>query len=105
MFSTHFLCYNTKDRVVDCRDYMNSKRYVIAMLLGVGVYAVIMTAYFILGAYIDLETIKDSLTSGTGVTAQNFVYVAIYISFVNSLLEEFFFSIKTRDKQKNSIHI
>ena len=67
------------------------KDFLIAMLLGIGVYAVIMTAYFILDAYIDLETIKDSLTSGTGVTAQNFVYVAIYISFVNSLLEEFFF--------------
>lgn len=67
------------------------KDFLIAMLLGIGVYAVIMTAYFILDAYIDLETIKDSLTSGTGVTAHNFVYVAIYISFVNSLLEEFFF--------------
>ena len=48
-------------------------------------------AYFFLGDYIDLNGIKESLTTGIGVTADNFVYVAIYISFVNSLLEEFFF--------------
>lgn len=63
----------------------------LALLLGGIVYVVIMGAYFILHNYIDLETIKESLTSGTGITAQNFVYVAIYISFMNSLLEEFFF--------------
>lgn len=63
----------------------------LALLLGGIVYVVIMSAYFMLHNYIDLETIKESLTSGTGITAQNFVYVAIYISFMNSLLEEFFF--------------
>lgn len=71
--------------------FPKKKDLLLAMLLGVTVYVVIMGAYFILHSYIDLETIKESLTSGTGITAQNFVYVAIYISFLNSLLEEFFF--------------
>ena len=87
----YFILY--KDRT----DYLKrlfvpkKKDFVLALLLGAGVYAVIMSAYFILRSYIDLTTIKDSLTSGIGVNAQNFLYVAIYISFVNSLLEEFFF--------------
>ena len=87
----YFILY--KDRT----DYLKrlfvpkKKDFVLALLLGAGVYGVIMSAYFILRSYIDLTTIKDSLTSGIGVNAQNFLYVAIYISFVNSLLEEFFF--------------
>ena len=32
-----------------------------------------------------------ALTAGTGVRRENFLWVALYISFVNSLLEEFFF--------------
>ena len=63
----------------------------IAFGLGVGVFAAVMGAYFLLGDYIDLSGIRDSLTAGAGVSAENFLYVALYISFVNSLLEEFFF--------------
>jgi len=67
------------------------KDFMISLILGIGVYIVIMVAYFIFRNFIDLSQIKDSLTSGVGVHADNFLYVAIYISFVNSLLEEFFF--------------
>ena len=67
------------------------KDFLLALLLGFGVFVVVLSAYFLLGNYIDLNGIKESLTTGIGVTADNFVYVAIYISFVNSLLEEFFF--------------
>lgn len=67
------------------------KDFLFALSLGAGVFVIIMAAYFLLRDYIDLSVIKDSLTSGIGVNADNFVYVAIYISFVNSLLEEFFF--------------
>ena len=35
--------------------------------------------------------ITSALTGDIGVNKENFVFVAIYISFVNSLLEEFFF--------------
>ena len=67
------------------------RNLILSLLLGLGVFTVVMLAYVLLGDYIDLSSIKESLTSGVGVTADNFVYVAIYISFVNSLLEEFFF--------------
>lgn len=67
------------------------KDFLVAILLGVGIFSIVMIAYFICKDFIDFSGIKDSLTSGMGVTANNFVYVAIYISFVNSLLEEFFF--------------
>lgn len=87
----YFVLYKDKHDYLKRLFIPKKKDFLLALLLGICVYAVIMAAYFLLGSYIDLEAIKDSLTSGIGVNAQNFVYVAIYISFVNSLLEEFFF--------------
>lgn len=63
----------------------------IALLLGVGIYGVILGAYFLIGPYFDFSAIAGSLTENAGVTADNFLYVSLYISFVNSFLEEFFF--------------
>lgn len=87
----YFLLYKEKGAYLKKLFVPNKKDFLLALLLGVGVFTVIMIGYFLLGDYIDLNGIKESLTTGIGVTADNFVYVAIYISFVNSLLEEFFF--------------
>ncbi|MCC5895217.1 MAG: CPBP family intramembrane metalloprotease [Alkalibacterium sp.] len=65
--------------------------FIFACLLGVGVYSVILLAYILLRNHIDLSSIRESLTSSVGVNEHNFLYVAIYISLINSLLEEFFF--------------
>ena len=59
--------------------------------LGVGVFAVILGGYYTLGQLFDLTAITGALTENVGVTGENFLFVAIYISLVNSLLEEFFF--------------
>lgn len=61
------------------------------LLLGIGVYAVILCAYFLVRNVFDFSNIVTSLSGNAGVTKENFLFVAIYISFVNSLLEEFFF--------------
>lgn len=87
----YFLIYKGKDVYLKKLFVPKKKDFLLALLLGTGVFVVIMAAYFVFGAYINLSEIKDSLTSGIGVTADNFIYVAVYISFVNSLLEEFFF--------------
>lgn len=82
-----------KDEIVSLKKLFvpRKKDFILALSLGIGVFAIIMIAYFVFRNFIDFSGIKDSLTSGIGVNANNFVYVAIYISFVNSLLEEFFF--------------
>lgn len=61
------------------------------ILLGIVVYAFIISCYFVLGPLFDLTNITTSLESSIGVSANNFLFVALYISFVNSFLEEFFF--------------
>lgn len=62
-----------------------------SLLLGLGVYAVILTGYFLTRNIIDYSNVTTSLTGGMGITADNFIYVSLYISLMNSLLEEFFF--------------
>ena len=62
-----------------------------AFLLALAVFSVILGGYFLTRNYIDFSAVTTSLTSGMGITADNFLYVAIYISIMNSFLEEFFF--------------
>ncbi len=62
-----------------------------AILLGVAVYALILGGYFALSGIFDFSNIVSSLSENVGVTKENFLFVSLYISFINSLLEEFFF--------------
>ena len=63
----------------------------IALGFGILVYGFIVGGYFLLRGVIDFSGIAASLGEEAGVSADNFVYVSIYISLVNSFLEEFFF--------------
>lgn len=69
----------------------NRKGVLLAILLGALVYAFILTAFLLFKDVFDFSSLTSALTSQTGVNKDNFIFVAIYISFANSLLEEFFF--------------
>ncbi len=59
--------------------------------IGVLIYAVILAGYFLTREFIDYSEVTDGLTKSHGVNKGNFVYVSLYISLMNSFLEEFFF--------------
>ncbi len=82
-----------KDAVDDFKKLFVLKKdgIVRALLLGIGVYAVIVGGYFLTRGIIDFSNVTSSLTQGMGITAKNFIYVSLYISLMNSFLEEFFF--------------
>ena len=61
------------------------------LALGFGVFALTLGAYFALRSVFDFSAVAALLGKNAGVTAENFLWVSLYISFVNSLLEEFFF--------------
>ncbi len=92
-----FLCipivYSVFDKNCDLKKLFvpDKKGLLTAVILGVGVYAAVVGAYFACRGVFDFSALTSSLTSTTGVNKDNFIFVAIYISFVNSLLEEFFF--------------
>ena len=87
----YFLMY--KEDIPKIKQLFQPKKkdFLLALGLGAGVYIIILAAYFIFRSFIDLNTIKDALLKNVGVSVENFLVVALYISFVNSLLEEFFF--------------
>jgi len=60
-----------------------------ALALGGAVWLVILGGYFLLRGVVDFSGVLNNLPEG--VTKDTFLWVALYISFVNSLLEEFFF--------------
>lgn len=69
----------------------DKKGLCITLCLGFVIYGVVLGAYWIFKDVFDFSALKGSLNETTGVNKSNFIWVAIYISFVNSLLEEFFF--------------
>ncbi|GAE91118.1 hypothetical protein JCM21714_55 [Gracilibacillus boraciitolerans JCM 21714] len=63
----------------------------VASLLATGVFLLILTAYFSFNGFFDFSKVTVMLENNIGVDKTNFIFVAIYIAIVNSLLEEFFF--------------
>ena len=81
------------DRDLRIRELFSFRRkgFGLALGLGIAVYGVILGAYFLLAPVFDFSPIAALLSENAGVDRGNFLFVSLYISFVNSLLEEFFF--------------
>lgn len=73
---------------VPCRE---RSPYIAAGAIGIAVYALIVGGYFVLRGVFDFSAVTESLAGGEGVTRDNFIFVALYISFINSFCEEFMF--------------
>ena len=69
----------------------DKKGFLFALSLGAVIYIFILGAYFAFRNVFDFSALTTSLNETTGVNKDNFLWVSIYISFINSLLEEFFF--------------
>lgn len=81
----------TKDDSIRKIFKADKKGISVAVALGVVLYGVILGAYFLVRNVFDFSELTKSLNQTTGVNQSNFRWVSLYISFVNSLLEEFFF--------------
>ncbi|MDF2539450.1 MAG: Abortive infection protein [Herbinix sp.] len=70
---------------------VKNQSILIPLILGAGVYLFILGAYYVLGPYFDFSNVTVALSENYGVKKDNFIAVALYISFINSFLEEIFF--------------
>lgn len=70
---------------------LDKKSLRLSLILGALVYVIILGAYLTIGKLFDFSNVTNALNANIGVNKGNFLYVALYISFINSLLEEFFF--------------
>lgn len=67
------------------------KRIKVPLILGLTVFIIIILGYYIGGLFFDFENTAEILKRTGVVTKHNFIYVAFYIMFINSFIEEFFF--------------
>ena len=72
-------------------DHIILKDLKAGFIIGAAVFVIIIAAYLILGFMIDFESIKQELQIKLKITAGTFIFTALYITFINSLIEELFF--------------
>ncbi len=70
---------------------VNKKGLLKLIKLGLGVFLIGLVCYFILRNFFDFSKLTKSLMVDQQITKEQFIFVALYISFLNSLLEEFMF--------------
>lgn len=63
----------------------------LAIPLALGVLVFLLGGYVLLSPWLDLSAIPENLAAKEGITRETFPLAALYITFCNSLLEEFFF--------------
>lgn len=87
------LLINKIDKSLNFKSLFNINKNGIkfSFILGICIYLIILFAYLTLGRFFDLTNITKILNSTLNITKHNFIYVSIYICFINSLLEEFLF--------------
>jgi membrane protease YdiL (CAAX protease family) len=66
------------------------KRLKLGFILGFFSFSIVIIGYIIFSKYIDTQTLVENLNK-IKVNKNNFIYIGLYIIFVNSFLEEFFF--------------
>ena len=70
---------------------LNKKEVLKLSGLGIIIYVIIMVAFLLTMGIFDYSSLVNSLSTDQNVSHNSFVLIALYISFCNSLLEEFLF--------------
>ena len=94
IFLTLPILYSFYDKNIKIRDNFkikSIKNLKYSFALGIGMYLGILLVYFLLRDFINLTNIMAMLDKKVSVNGDNFLWIALYISIINSLLEEFFF--------------
>ncbi|MRH43853.1 CPBP family intramembrane metalloprotease [Aquibacillus halophilus] len=63
----------------------------LSWIFAISTFTIILIAYFFLGSFVDFNSIASELREKSDITASNFIFIGLYITFGNSLLEELFF--------------
>ena len=87
-----FMCFKMLHiKIFDKSLSLNKKSIIKLLLLGLLIYIIIMSAYFLTKNIFDYSSLVKSLSIDQKVSPNQFVFVSLYISFFNSFLEEFLF--------------
>lgn len=78
-------------KIFDNSFVISKKNIIKLLLLGSCIYLVIIGAYFLTRNIFDYSSLVGSLSADQKVSSNSFIWIALYISFGNSFLEEFLF--------------
>lgn len=78
-------------KVFDGSFALSKKNILKLLLLGCAIYLVVFAAYLLTKNTVDYPALVSSLSQDQKVDSENFIGIALYISFCNSFLEEFLF--------------
>lgn len=70
---------------------MNKKQFSYGIIFGILCFIIVIIAYLIFKKFIDFKGILNEMQNKSQITPANFIFVGLYITFVNSFLEEYFF--------------
>ncbi|HEY5576301.1 MAG TPA: CPBP family intramembrane glutamic endopeptidase [Clostridiaceae bacterium] len=70
---------------------LGKSNYRLVMFLGAASFTGVIGMYFLLGGYINFDTILQELRTKAQIYVSNYVFIGAYIILGNSFLEEFFF--------------
>ncbi len=90
LFYGYFLKRHDASRYLRLRSG-NKNTILIGLISGVIFAAILFGGYYLLKSYIDLKPVYSELEGRLKITPMNFIYAALYITFFNSFIEEFFF--------------
>lgn len=71
--------------------HLDSKKFKLGFLFGVSSFLIVLISYFLFKGVINLNNIARELQNKSKINPTNFIFVGLYITFINSFLEEFFF--------------
>jgi len=80
-----------REKVFNDSFSLNKKSVLKLSGLGLIIYVIIMATHFITKGIFNYPSLVNSLSADQNVSQNSFIWVALYISFCNSLLEEFLF--------------
>ena len=86
-----FIIKMQKEKVLADSFSLDKKSVVKLSALGIIIYVIIMTAFYLTKGIFDYSSLVNSLSADQNVSQDSFIRIALYISFCNSLLEEFLF--------------
>lgn len=91
LFVPIFFIKMQREKVFDDSFSLNKTSILKLSGLGLIIYAIIMVAFVLTKGIFSYPSLVNSLSADQNVSQNSFIWVAVYISFCNSLLEEFLF--------------
>jgi len=91
LFPAIYIVKTGSNVIRDSLKNRNRKGRGLSILLGIALFLIILLAYFIARELMDIHVILGEFEEKYKIDSRSILYYGLYITFINSLLEEFFF--------------